>query len=329
MSRYDDGKPRTGESTGVDDNRHGLLTSACPRLVAMTHPTGPASADTAGRDSAGTSDPDTHGPDPAGAARPATGALLANSALAFVLAAMVNDTLHELGHAVAGVAQGQVATLTPFAVGFTPEGTVRQQVVTAAAGPLLSLVLGLGLMLLARSWGRGVLRLFFLWLAFMAVMNFVGYLFIAPFASVGDTGQILRLLAAPGWVYGVVAVLGVAGQFWLAYRFAGQVRRYAHTIFAERRLSYLAWIVGTVVVVALTLVEVLAVGVDGATAFVVVFYSCAIGIFAPMQFLFHSRFPVGDESLDVSTVSAPALALTVIGAAALIALAFSGGVRLG
>jgi hypothetical protein len=81
--------------------------------------------------------------------------------------------------------------------------------------------------------------------------------------------------------------------------------------------------------VALTLVEVLAVGVDGATAFVVVFYSCAIGIFAPMQFLFHSRFPIGDESLDVSTVSAPALALTVIGAAALIALAFSGGVRLG
>ena len=43
----------------------------------------------------------------------------------------------------------------------------------------------------------------------MGVMNFVGYLFIAPFASVGDTGQILHLLGAPVLVYVGVALVGV------------------------------------------------------------------------------------------------------------------------
>jgi hypothetical protein len=283
----------------------------------MSNPTGPVAA------------PPTEQPVVADPTRSSRRALLASSTLAFALAAMVNDTLHEGAHALAGLAQGLVPTLTPFAVDFAPEGTVAQQVVHAAAGPVFSLVLGLVLMLVSRSWGRGVVRLFFLWLSFMAVMNFVGYLFIAPFASVGDTGQILHLLGAPALVYVGVALAGVAGQFWLGYRFAGEVSRYADTVAEERQLAYHAWILGTLVVIAVTVTEVLALGADPATLFVVVFYSCAVGVFGPMQFIFHARFPPRHEPLAVSRVSPAALVLTVLLAAALIGLAFAGGVRLG
>ncbi len=152
---------------------------------------------------------------------------LANSTLAFVLAAIVNTTLHELAHAVAGLTQGLVPTLAPFSVSYTPEGTPGQQIVTAAAGPTFSLVMGVLLMVLARRWGKGLVRLFFVWLAFMGVMNFVGYLIIAPIAQVGDTGQVLSLAGAPGLVYVAVLVVGVAGQFTLGYLFSWQIKRYA------------------------------------------------------------------------------------------------------
>lgn len=256
-------------------------------------------------------------------------ALLAGSTLAFVLAAMVNDTLHELAHAVAGLAVGLTPTLSPFSVEYEPQGTSSQQIITAAAGPLFSLVMGLVLMVLARHWGRGLVRLFFLWLPFMGVMNFAGYCFIAPFAQVGDTGQVLKLLGAPGWAYALVALVGVAGQFWLGYRFASQVKRYTRTVDAERQLAFIAWIIGTLIMIVLTTVQVVALGVEPAVVFVVVFYSCAVGVFGPMQFIFHHRFPAGEEHLELRRVNVRGLVVTVVLAVLLVGLALSGGVTLG
>jgi hypothetical protein len=249
--------------------------------------------------------------------------------LAFVLAALVNSTVHELAHAIAGLAQGKAATLTPFSVGYDFEGTVSQQATVTAAGPLFSLVLGLGLMVLGRSMGKGLLRLFVLWLSFISAMNFVGYLVIAPFAGVGDTGRLLELLQAPGWVYVVLAVVGVAGQFGLAYLFAGQVRRYTTTLTEERQLAFYPWIFGTAIVMVLTLMEVLAFGVEPAVMIVVVSYSFAVAIFAPMQFIFHERFRALGEPLALRPFHVAGFVGTAALAAGLVVLAAVGGVTLG
>lgn len=252
-------------------------------------------------------------------------ALLVNSTLAFVLAALVNDTLHELAHLAAALSQGLPATITPFSVDYGSAGTTRQQVLMAAAGPVFSLVMGLALMRASRSWGRGLVRLFFLWLSSMGVMNFVGYLVIAPFARVGDTGQVLSLLQAPGWVYVAVALVGAAGQFWLGYAFSRSVRRYTADLTEERQLAFYAWMIGTVVVMALTVAEVVALGAEPAVVFVVVFYSFAVGIFAPMQFIFHSRFPALGERLLLRPVNGVGVALTALLAVGLVVLAAAGG----
>ena len=149
----------------------------------------------------------------------------------------MNTLLHESAHAVAGLSLGLTATLSPFSVDYDGQTTTRQDIITAAAGPVFSLVMGLVLMVVARNWGRGVVRLFWMWLAFMGVMNFVGYCFIAPFAQAGDTGQVLALLHTPWWGFVLVAAAGVAGQFLLARRFAVEVKRYAATKPEERRLA--------------------------------------------------------------------------------------------
>ena len=49
--------------------------------------------------------------------------LLANTAVAFVLAAIINSLLHELAHATAGLMVGLTPTVTPFSVDYQPTPT--------------------------------------------------------------------------------------------------------------------------------------------------------------------------------------------------------------
>lgn len=254
--------------------------------------------------------------------------LLVASTLALVLAAMVSSTVHELAHAVAGLAQGLTPTVAPFQVEYSPEPTDDQGLVTAAAGPLFSLVLGLGLAVMTRSAGRGFVRLFWCWLAAISLMNFVGYLVIAPIAQVGDTGRVLALLGAPGWLFVLVCLVGVALQFALARHFAVQVKRYTRDLGEERVLAVAAWGLGTVAVLVLTGVQVVLLGAGGDVAVVVLIYAMAIAIFAPMQFTFSSRVRAPYEGLEIGPLAAPA-AVTGVVALALVALAAVGGLRLG
>jgi hypothetical protein len=255
--------------------------------------------------------------------------LTANATLSYVIAAIVNSLAHESAHAVAALALGLTPTISPFSVETAEQPTDHQQIIVAAAGPVFSLVMGLVLMVVARSWGRGVVRLFWMWLPFMGVMNFVGYCFIAPFAHAGDTGQVLALLRVPGPVFFVVAAVGVGGQFLLARRFAVEVKRYAVDQPAERRLAYFPWLIGTPILIVLTLVELLILNVPIAELVLVAAYSVAFGIFAPMQFIFREKARNTFEALTLRRVNVPAIVVVVLVSILDVTLAAIGGIRLG
>lgn len=256
-------------------------------------------------------------------------ALTANSALAFVIAALVNDTTHELAHAVAALSLGLTPTIGPFSVDFADTGvSATHQIVVALAGPVFSLVMGLVLMRLARSWGRGLVRLFWMWLPFMGVMNFVGYCFIAPIARGGDTGQALTLMKAAFWVFLLVALAGAGGFVLLARRFAVEVKRYASDLQEERRLGYYPWLIGTPIIIVITLVEIALDGVGGAELFLVASYGFAVGVFAPMQFIFRTKVSNTYERLQLQPVNLAGSITAVVLTAALIALAGVHGLRL-
>lgn len=271
----------------------------------------------------------TTSPATTAAAGATTRTLTANSTLAFVLASMVNVTLHESAHAVAGLAQGLTPTITTFAVDYAGTATPRQQITTALAGPFFSLVMGLVMLVVARNWGTGLVRLFWMWLPFMGIMNFVGYLFIAPFASAGDTGQALTLMGAPGPVFILVGMVGAGGQFLLARRFATEVKRYAADVQQERRLAYFPWLIGTPILIVLTAIEALLFGAPAEIAILVVVASLAAGVFAPMQFIFNKSAHNTFERLALKRVNVTGLAVVTVVAALLVALAAVGGVRIG
>ena len=140
--------------------------------------------------------------------------------------------------------------------------------------------MGLLLMAVSRSWGSGFVRLFWLWLSFMGVMNFAGYLIIAGLVPVGDTGRALTLLGAPGLVFALAAVAGVALQFALGYGFARQVKRYAPDIADQRTVALRAWALGTGATLAITLIELAILRPGGAAVVAVTFDGLAVGISA-------------------------------------------------
>lgn len=255
--------------------------------------------------------------------------LTANATISFVLASMVNSLLHEGAHAVAGLALGLTPTISPFNVEYAEDGTGSQRIITAAAGPVFSLVMGLVLMVAARSWGQGVVRLFWMWLPFMGVMNFVGYCFIAPFAHAGDTGQILERLHAPLPVSILVGLIGAAGTIWLARRFAIEVKRYAADLTQERQLAYYPWLLGTPIIIVMSVAELSLIQVALAELILILMYNVAFGVFAPMQFNFRNRVHNTLEPLTLTRVSLVALAVTVAVGIFEVILAGIGGLTLG
>ncbi len=255
--------------------------------------------------------------------------LTANATLALVLAGIVNSLLHESAHAVAGLAVGLTPTIGPFSVEYAEAATRNQQLATAAAGPLFSLVMGLVLLVVACNWGAGFVRLFWMWLPALGIMNFVGYCFIAPFAQGGDTGRVLALLGTPGWVFILVSMVGVAGQFLLARRFAREVKRYSRNRLQEGQVAFVSWMIGTPLMIVITLIEVLLLRVPTLYVVPVLAYSVAFAIFAPMQFIFSGKGANRYEPLVLKTVNPAAIAVVAVVVIFDILLAAFGGITLG
>jgi MFS family permease len=265
--------------------------------------------------------------DPAPDDRAGQRRLLVASTTALVLAATVTVTLHELAHAVAGLALGLVPTLHSNVVSYEPEPTDAQAVVTAAAGPLFSLALGLVVHLTTRLAGRGTGRLFWMWAGLLPLQNFAGYLVIAPFARAGDTGRVLALLDAPTVVYVVAFVVGVVLTLLNSRLLAGQVTRYGRTPDELRHLVLFPWLIGTGVVVLLTLASALTGTVPAADLPVIVAGAVATAIFAPMFTFFYRRLRTPYEGLAVGRTLPWVIGTAVL---ALLVIAVLGpGLRLG
>lgn len=277
-------------------------------------------------------DPTTGGreDDPTTGRRDGTGLVLHASA-AFVAGHLLVVLLHELSHVVAGLALGFTNELFPFGVVHTPDPGRGDEAVMLLAGPAFSLVTGL----LAVAFQpfrrtRGQAHLLWLWFAGLSVMEGVGYLMLTPF-GVGDTGMAADLYDAPAvltWAALALAVLGTVGT---ARWFAGPaVRHTAGDLGSLRAFTFYPWIVGTLVVLALTALWLALVG-DGIGAelgpgsvFAVLMGAFALGVFAPMAMPFTTgvqrREPgaAGSEPLVLPRV--PVLALVVAVVVALVDL---------
>lgn len=184
------------------------------------------------------------------------------SLLAFVAAITATVLWHELGHGTMAKLLGYDPVIYSGRED-DPATTTRDSVLIAAAGPVLSLVTGVALLAALRRSrpGQRPGTLLLAWLGLLGVETFAGYLLTAPFFSGGDVGRILALWQAPFAVALVVMLLGLVGVIgvaWLAVGvFArlmpGQPERPTDLRLFLRQAAVLPWLVGTVVVLLLSL----------------------------------------------------------------------------
>jgi hypothetical protein len=241
------------------------------------------------------------------------------STVAFALALLLMITLHELAHAVAGLAMGLDPVMRPFSVdagGVTP----AQRAITAAAGPLFSLVSGLAVLALPQS-GTPFGRLFALWFALLSVQEFNGYLIIGPFVADGDIGIVLRETGSQVWVAGIGLVVGVAGTVW-----AGRVATARLLTMVDpagdagpqlRRLGLFAWLLGALLAILLSIGQF----EGGGTGLFEVAGAVTVGLFLLFVRYFMRRLDVPGQTLYFSWPWAGAGFLLIVAVLRQIALA--------
>lgn len=182
---------------------------------------------------------------------------LINSTIAYALAVLVTITWHEFGHALAALALGLSPTMHAFSVNIGAT-TSNQEIVTALAGPLLSLVTGLVLLVIHQVMRQpGFWRLTVLWMGLLGVQVFAGYLVTGLFFADGDIGTALRLSHAPLWVGGLVFVAGWAITYFngrhATYQLMALTGDQAPLAPQLRDLGLFAWLLGTVLALLLSL----------------------------------------------------------------------------
>lgn len=252
--------------------------------------------------------------------------LLVNSACAWVLAASVATTLHEGAHAVAGLALGHPVTLSSFSADSNTAMSDQAAAVMTAAGPVFSLVFGIVVILTGRNLGNGFVRLFVMWLGFISVQNFVGYLVITPFGA-GDSGAFVDELHLPRAVAFLFSALGTTGLAALAWLFLRHEVRYITSAGELRQVGLYAWLIGTAVTVAHTAVEAVINGAEPGIVAIVMAGAASAGIFVPIFSRAWRKVSVTRERLEL-TIPTTAIVLAIVVIAVQIAV-LAPGVLLG
>ena len=190
---------------------------------------------------------------------PWRGALAAT--LLYTAAFLLTVMVHELGHAVVSKVLGGQPVLHHASVDNRNEHlSVRSEVAIALAGPLVSLVQGL-LVLVAARRGRatGNGALFRLYLGVFGLINFLGYLLTGPFVPYGDIGRAEALERVPAWASIVLAVLAaaalhrlIAGTAPLFVHFGGELARPTRGRLMQALVA-LPWLLGSVLITLLSL----------------------------------------------------------------------------
>ncbi|GAB3811102.1 hypothetical protein GCM10028820_01760 [Tessaracoccus terricola] len=224
------------------------------------------------------------------------------SLVALLVGAKLSVLLHEVAHWVTGAALGYPSRLYSFAVEHAGELTPTGEAIAALAGPVFSILLGLLLTFwlpLLRT--AGVWHLVWLWTGFTSLQEGVTYFVITPFGA-GDTALAADRLAWHPVVMIALGLLGVAGMFWQARRFADHIVRHCgHDQALSWRFAFIPWIIGSAVLVVIQLFDLLIsdVGTSAAENFTIVFSCISLTVFAPMGFIFWNRPKVERVPLDL------------------------------
>ena len=135
--------------------------------------------------------------------------LAINSIFILVSTTIIGNILHEVAHFIMASYFDLQPELHHNYVNYMSDNATKlQNAVIAGIGPILSLTLGVTSLFIAiRILKLSLLKLFMLWLGIGGLINFFGYILIAPIATDGDTGKVFKYWNVPIWASASIAIV--------------------------------------------------------------------------------------------------------------------------
>jgi hypothetical protein len=152
--------------------------------------------------------------------------LLINSTVLFIVANILETTLHESAHFLAAIAmkaQNVVLFHNHVVYSFTGQSISQyREIIVCAAGPIFSLLIGFIFHIICSNrFRKDLWFMFFNYMSIFGYIGFFGYLMIAPFFAEGDTGFIFMTLHFPAWTVLVIALAALIVMYLIMARLTG------------------------------------------------------------------------------------------------------------
>ena len=145
--------------------------------------------------------------------------LIINSTAIFIIATILQMTLHEVGHFLAALALNSNKIVLYQNYVLENSLSLTRSLIVVAAGPIFSFLVVITFNIICLTYKkRNTLFMFFLYMSVFGYINFMGYLMISPFFVQGDTGYIFDALKFPIWVSLMIAVIGALSIFFILKR---------------------------------------------------------------------------------------------------------------
>jgi hypothetical protein len=137
--------------------------------------------------------------------------LVINSIAMIIVTGLLTTILHELAHFIPAYFFGFQPELHHNFVNYDDTNLPADKIaIVAAAGPIVSLILGLIFLAVSKQTkSKGFFSLFMLWMGLQGYLTFFGYLFIAPFFTYGDTGKVFDIIGLPFLVVIAISIFGI------------------------------------------------------------------------------------------------------------------------
>jgi hypothetical protein len=131
-----------------------------------------------------------------------------NSILIAISTSLISNILHESAHYLIAKYFNLNPELHHNYVKTLIEPSDKQLMFIALAGPTFSLIIGIILLFIAIKFiTPSLLKLFLLWFGMSNILNFLGYILIAPFINDGDTGRVFNYIKIPFFLSIIIAVI--------------------------------------------------------------------------------------------------------------------------
>lgn len=232
-----------------------------------------------------------------------------NSILIAISTSLISIILHESAHYLIAEYLNLNPELHHNYVRPLIEPSEKQLMLIALAGPTFSLIIGIIILFISIKLIKpSLMKLFLLWFGMNNILNFLGYMLIAPFIKDGDTGRVFNYFKIPFFISIIIAVITFLITKKLFQYLSKEFIYYKNAEIFDKKENQKQLLIYPIIF--------LIIGVSLLNLPIIVWFSLLPTVFVPMTYLStlraYKKLEIIDAEVTINKISIMLLILTTI-----------------